>query len=40
MALLRQLVPDFAPIRAESEPEPEDSKVVALGSKRRVDAQG
>jgi FlaA1/EpsC-like NDP-sugar epimerase len=40
LALLRQLVPDFAPIRAESEPEPEDSKVVALGSKRRVDAQG
>jgi FlaA1/EpsC-like NDP-sugar epimerase len=40
LALLRQLVPDFAPIRAGSEPEPEGAKVVALGSKRRMDAQG
>jgi FlaA1/EpsC-like NDP-sugar epimerase len=40
MACLRQLVPDFAPIRAVAEPDPEDGKVVPLGSKRRVDAKG
>ena len=40
LACLRQLVPDFAPIRTGDAPDPEDGKVVALGSKRRVDVQG
>jgi FlaA1/EpsC-like NDP-sugar epimerase len=39
MASLLQLVPDFSPIGDGSVPDAEEGKVVALGSKRRVDVQ-